>query len=128
MIERIDTKTGCALMREYGLTSWPDVETRYYSWGGCAVFALPDCGEYVEIHMAMRRDERWRCRSAVADVLAMIGNREIHAPILMTSRHVRNLAQKFGFVYDSTILMEFAGGGVGEVILMIRRAENGRNR
>lgn len=120
-LRRIDSATGCALMREYGLTQWQDVDTTYYSWGGCAVFALPDCGEYVEIHMSMRPDQRHRCRDAVADVLALVGNREIRAPILATSRHVCNLARKFGFVYDSTVLMEFLDGSVGEVILMIKR-------
>lgn len=128
MLKKIDARTGQALFRAWGLPGWPDYCTDYYRWRDCAVFALPDHGEYVEIHMAMRPYQRWRCRDAVCDVLGLIGDREIHAPILATSRHVCNLARKFGFKYEKTVLMEFMDGSTGEIILMIRRQDNGWNR
>ncbi|MCX8958316.1 hypothetical protein EHW66_08890 [Erwinia psidii] len=123
MLQKIDALTGQALFRQWGLESWPDYDTDYYLWRDCGVFALPDRGDYIEIHMAMQIKQRWRCRDAVRDVLALIGKRDIHAPILSTSRHACNLARKSGFKYEKTMLMEFMNGTTGEVILMIKRHE-----
>ncbi|AXF76613.1 hypothetical protein LU631_09305 [Erwinia tracheiphila] len=126
-LQKIDALTGQALFRAWGLESWPDYDTDYYLWCDCGVFALPDHGDYVEIHMAMQSGQRWRCRDAVRDVLVRIGDREVRAPILATSRHVCNLAKKFGFAYEKTVLMEFLDGSTGEVVLMIKGKNNGRN-
>lgn len=117
----IDKITGSRLMRLWGVQSFPEIDADYLLWNGVGVFVLLDFGDHVDMHMAMKKGERHRCRDAVADVLAMIGSREVHAPILAECRSVCNLALKFGFVHERTEPMEFTDGTVGDVILMIKR-------
>ncbi|AIN19822.1 hypothetical protein ACIOG3_04005 [Yersinia rochesterensis] len=122
MLTKIDALTGQALMRLWGVPSWPDIfNAHYFLWAGVGVFSLIDHGTHVDLHMAMKCGERHRCRDAVTDILKRIGNREIHAPILMSSKHVCNLARKFGFEHSGIIRMEFTDGTFGDVILMIKR-------
>ena len=125
---KTDQNTGQTLFRAWGLPAWPDYETDYYRWRDCGIFALPERGSYVEIHMAMRPADRWRCREAVKDVLHMIGPRTVCAPVLVTSGHVCNLARKFGFRYEATVRMAFLDGTEGDVIMMFRRVNNGWDR
>lgn len=117
----VDKITGSRLMRLWGVPSWPEIDADYLLWNGVGVFVLLDFGEHVDMHMAMKMCERHRCRDAVADVLALIGQREVHAPILAECRHVCNLAKKFGFVHECTKRVEFIDGTSGDVILMIKR-------
>ncbi|UAN49156.1 hypothetical protein KGP26_15245 [Serratia sp. JSRIV002] len=117
----IDKITGSRLMRLWGVPSWPEIEADYLLWNGVGVFVLLDFGDHVDMHMAMKKGERHRCREAVADVLALIGPREVHAPILAECRHVCNLARKFGFEHERTERVEFTDGTSGDVILMIKR-------
>lgn len=120
---KIDALTGSALMRLWGVPSWPTVEGDYWLWHGIAILVVIDRGPYVELHMAMKQGERHRCRDAVSDVLDVIGKREIRALIRIEHRQVCNLARKFNFEYDCTLIMEFLDGTIGEVIQMIRRAK-----
>lgn len=124
---QIDKQTGSRLMRLWGVPSWPDVDGDYLLWDGCAIFVCMDFGDHVGLHMAMRRGERHRCRDAVADVLALIGNREIHAPIRIEHRQVCNLARKFGFTECERGQVEYLDGSRGELILM-KRYPDGRHR
>ncbi|MEY0957281.1 hypothetical protein AB7188_00050 [Providencia rettgeri] len=117
----IDKVTGSQLMRLWGVPSFPEIDADYLLWNGVGVFVLLDFGTHVDMHMAMKKGDRHRCRDAVSDVLALIGDREIHAPILATSKHVCNLARKFNFEYERTERMTFTDGSVGDVILMIKR-------
>lgn len=120
MLTKIDALTGQALMRLWGVHSWPDVSADYWLWGGCGVFVTLEQGSHIDLHMAMRKSDRRRCREAVTDILKHIGEREIHAPILMSSKHVCNLASKFGFKHSEIVRMEFTDGTFGDVIMMIR--------
>lgn len=122
----IDKITGSRLMRLWGVPSWPEIDADYLLWNGVGVFVLLDFGDHVDMHMAMKKGERHRCRDAVADVLALIGPREIHAPILAECRHVCNLARKFGFVETFRGVVEFIDSSTGELILM-KRYPDGRN-
>jgi hypothetical protein len=126
MLQKIDALTGQGLMRLWGVPSWPGVGGDYWLWHGVGVFVVIEKGAHVELHMAMKKGERHRCRDAVADVLALIGQREIHAPILIQSKHVCNLAKKFGFVETFRGVVDFIDGSSGELILMKRYA-NGRH-
>lgn len=114
-------------MRLWGIPSWPDVLADYFLWRGCGVFACMDFGSHVDLHMAMRRGERRYCREAVTDILSLIGDREIRAPILEDSQHVCNLARKFGFVETWRGSTEFTDGRTGGLIIMTR-FKNGRDR
>ncbi|HFV9294517.1 TPA: hypothetical protein ACIAIE_004393 [Serratia fonticola] len=117
----IDKITGSRLMRLWGVPSFPEIDADYLLWNGVGVFVLLDFGDHVDMHMAMKKGERHLCRDAVADVLALIGPREIHAPILAECRHVCNLARRFGFEHGRTERVEFTDGTSGDVILMIKR-------
>lgn len=96
-MERISKSDGVRLMRLWGLPEWPDVDADYRLWGACCVFAIIPLGVGVQLHMAMMKGSRSRCRDAVAEVLKLIGGRPIAAPILKGKRSVENLAIKFGF-------------------------------
>lgn len=120
MIQKVDALTGQGLMRLWGVHSWPDAVGDYWLWHGVGVFVVIEKGDHVELHMAMKRSERRHCREAVADILAIIGNREIHAPIRVEHKQVCNLAFKFGFQFDGVYIMEFTDGTIGNIILMIR--------
>ncbi|MGP1205309.1 hypothetical protein ACJ8J6_01250 [Serratia sp. CY47279] len=120
-MNHIDKVTGARLMRLWGVPSFPEIDADYLLWNGIGVFVLLDFGSHVDMHMAMKKGERHRCREAVSDVIDLIGNREIHAPILAECRHVCNLARKFDFEYERTERMEFTDGTYGDVILMIKR-------
>lgn len=122
MLQKIDALTGQGLMRLWGVPSWPDVGGNYWLWHGVGVFVVIEKGAHVDLHMAMKKGERHRCRDAVADVLALIGQREIHAPIRVEHKQVCNLAHKFGFQFDGVVIMEFLDGSVGNVIMMKRYA------
>lgn len=122
----IDMITGSQLMRIWGVSSWPNVQANYFLWNSCGVFVCLDFGSHVDLHMAMRQGDRHRCREAVSDVLSIIGNREIRAPILEESRHVCNLAKKFGFIETWRGNAEFTDGRHGGLIIMTRY-KNGRH-
>lgn len=124
---RIDRVTGSDLMRLWGVPSWPDVEADYFLWRGCGVFACMDFGSHVDLHMAMRKGDRHLCREAVSDVLNIIGDRVINAPILEEKKHVCNLAKKFGFIETWRGQTEFIDGRIGGLIIMTR-GNHGRNR
>jgi hypothetical protein len=122
MLQKIDALTGQGLMRLWGVPSWPGVGGDYWLWHGVGVFIVIEKGAHVDLHMAMKKGERHRCRDAVADVLALIGPREIHAPIRIEHKQVCNLARKFGFHFDGVVIMEFLDGSIGNVIMMKRYA------
>lgn len=116
----IDNVTGSQLMRLWGVPSFPEIDADYLLWNGVGVFVLLDFGTHVEMHMAMKKGDRHRCREAVSDVLELIGRREIRAPILDSSRHVCNLAKKFDFHLHSSDFAELVDGRVEKIHLMIR--------
>ncbi|CDG98049.1 hypothetical protein [Xenorhabdus bovienii] len=117
---KIDTITGSQLMRLWGVPSWVDYPADYYLWQGCGVFVVIERGEHVELHMAMKKGERHRSSDAASDILSLIGNRVIHAPILSTSKHVCNLARKFGFHLQSDDVVELIDGRREQLFLMVR--------
>lgn len=121
----IDKATGSQLMRLWGVPSWPSVDGDYFLWCGVGLFVCLDFGDHVDLHMAMKPGERHRCRDAVADVLDLIGNREIHAPIRIEHKQVCNLAKKFGFIETWRGEVEYVDDTRGKLILMKRYA-NGR--
>lgn len=123
MLTKIDALTGQGLMRLWGVPSFPLVEGGHLLWNGVGIFVCIDFGDHVDLHMAMKPGERHRCRDAVSDVLAMIGDREIHAPIRVEHKQVCNLARKFDFKYEGTVIMEFLDGSIGNVIIMKRGAK-----
>lgn len=125
MFTKIDALTGQGLMRLWGVPSFPLVEGDYLLWNGVGIFVCMDFGDHVDLHMAMKPGERHRCRDAVSDVLALIGNREIHAPIRIEHKQVCNLAKKFGFIETWRGVVEYIDDMSGELILMKRYA-NGR--
>lgn len=86
-----------------------------------------DFGSHVDLHMAMRKGDRHLCREAVSDILNIIGDRVINAPILEEKKHVCNLAKKFGFVETWRGQTEFIDGRIGGLIIMTR-GNHGRNR
>ena len=100
MLTKIDALTGQGLMRLWGVPSFPLVEGDHLLWNGVGVFVCMDFGDHVDLHMAMKPGERHRCRDAVSNVLALIGNREIHALIEEQYRRVSNLARKMGFEHE----------------------------
>ncbi len=109
-------------MRLWGVPSWPETEGDYLLWNGVAIFVCLDFGERVDLHMAMKPGERHRCREAVRDILGLIGNREIHAPVRIEHKHVCNLARKFGFSERWRGVVEYIDNTSGELILMTRCA------
>ncbi|MBD2782401.1 hypothetical protein [Xenorhabdus szentirmaii] len=117
---KIDSITGSQLMRLWGVSSWVDYTADYYLWQGCGVFVVIERDSHVELHMAMKKDARHRCRDAVTDVLSLIGNRVIHAPILCASKHVCNLARKFGFHLQSDNVVKLIDGRSEQLFLMVR--------
>lgn len=123
---KIDHATGSQLMRLWGVPSWPDIRAAYWLWEGCAIFATIDCGDHVDLHMAMRPRDRRRCRDAVTAMLEAIGDREIHAPIREEHKQVCNLALKFGFIESWRGEVEYIDSSSGTLILM-KRYRNGRN-
>lgn len=126
MLTQIDALTGQGLMRLWGVTSFPLVEADYLLWEGVGIFVCMDFGDRVDMHMAMKPGERHRCRDAVAEVLSLIGNREIHAPIRLEHKQVCNLARKFGFIETWRGVVDYVDDTSGELILM-KRFANGRD-
>lgn len=122
MLTQIDALTGQGLMRLWGVPSFPLINADYLLWRGVGVFVCLDFGYHVDLHMAMKPGERHRCRDAVSDVLALIGNREIHAPIRIEHKQVCNLARKFGFIETWRGVVEYIDDTSGELILMKRYA------
>ena len=120
LMQRLDAVTGSQLMKVWGVPSWPDIDADYLIWRDCGVFACLDFGDHVDLHMAMRRDSRHLCREAVKDILSLIGNREIHAPIRIEHKQVCNLAKKFGFNEVWRGSVEYIDVTTGELILMKR--------
>ncbi len=114
-------------MKLWGVDSWTETEGDYLLWRDCGVFACMDYGSHVDLHMAMNKRSRHHCREAVADILSTIGDREIRAPILEESKHVCNLAKKFGFIETWRGQTEFIDGRIGGLIIMTR-GNHGRNR
>lgn len=108
-------------MRLWGIPSWPDVNISYWLWRGCSCFATFDHGSHVDLHMAMRPGDRHKCRDAVTEMLELIGDREIHAPIRIEHKQVCNLARKFGFVEAWRGEFEFIDDTKGTLILMKRQ-------
>lgn len=100
MLTNIDALTGQALMRLWGVESWADPGAEYALWNGCCVFAVVEQGTFIDLHMAMKRSERIRCRNAVSELLDVIGGREIRAPIISSNKSVCNLARNMGFHYE----------------------------
>jgi len=119
----IDKVTGSQLMRIWGVPSWPETEGDYLLWCGVGIFVCMDFGDHVDLHIAMKPGERHRCRDAVSDVIALIGNREIHAPIRIEHRQVCNLAKKFGFIETWRGEVEYVDDTRGNLILMKRYAQ-----
>ncbi|ATF52944.1 hypothetical protein [Morganella morganii] len=117
---RIDKKTGSQLMRLWGVLSWPEIDAEYWLWHGCCIFVTIDHGDSVDLHMAMRKSDRRRCRDAVSEMLHKIGNRTVNALIEVQFKKVENLAVKMGF----TRVGEFKGvrldGSEVSVIKMVR--------
>lgn len=100
MLTQIDALTGQELMRLWGVESWEDPGAEYAIYDGCCVFALVEQGGFVDMHMAMDKRMKKLCRAAVAELLEVIGSREIRAPILPDRKHVCNLAIKMGFNFE----------------------------
>ncbi|MEI7219125.1 hypothetical protein WCT79_19195 [Pectobacterium carotovorum] len=123
MLTQIDALTGQGLMRLWGVPSFPLVGGDHLLWNGVGIFVCMDFGDHVDLHMAMMPKARHWCRDAVSDVLALIGNREIHAPIRIEHKQVCNLARKFGFVETWRGVVEFIDDTSGELILMKRHAK-----
>lgn len=107
-------------MRLWGVPSWPEIDADYLLWNGVCLFVCMDFGDHVDLHMAMKPGERHRCRDASVDILALIGNREIHAPIRVEHKQVCNLARKFGFIETWCGVIEYIDDTSGELILMKR--------
>ena len=126
MLTQIDALTGQGLMRLWGVPSFPLVEADYLLWEGVGIFVCMDFGNHVDMHMSMKPGERHRCRDAVAEVLSLIGNREIHAPIRLEHKQVCNLARKFGFIETWRGVVDYVDDTSGELILM-KRFANGRD-
>lgn len=127
MLTQIDALTGQGLMRLWGVPSFPLVDADYLLWEAVGIFVCMDFGDHVDMHMAMKPGERHRCRDAVAEVLSLISNREVHAPIRIEHKHVCNLARKFGFIETWRGVVEYIDDTRGELILM-KRFANERNR
>lgn len=123
---KIDYITGAAVMRLWGIESWPDIDVSYFLWRDCGIFACIDFGSHVDLHMAMKKGVRHLCRDAVSEILKIIGDRIINAPILEDRKHVCNLAKKFGFIETFNGTADFIDGSSGGLIIMTR-FPNGRN-
>ena len=117
---QIDKLVGSNLMRLWGVPSWPCVEGDYLLWNNAGIFVCMDFGDHVDLHMAMKPGERHRCRDAVRDVLELIGDREVHAPIRIEHKQVCNLAKKFGFKETWRGVVDYIDNTSGELILMTR--------
>lgn len=95
-MERINRADGVRLMRLWGLPEWPDVEADYRLWGACCVFAILPLEDGKQVHMAMRKDARGRCRDAAADVIKLCGT-TVYAPIINSNKSIINMLIKLGF-------------------------------
>lgn len=119
-LHRLDEYTGSQLMRLWGVPSWFEADGFYVLWNGVGIFVLREHGSHVELHMAMKKGERHRCREAVSDILGIIGNREVWAQIGIEHKNTCNLAKKMGFVETWHGKAKLLNGNVEEVILMKR--------
>lgn len=122
-MHQIDKVTGSQLMRLWGVPSWLTVNAQYFMWNGVGVFVVRELGNYVELHMAMKKEERKHCRKAVSEILSLIGNRNILAPIKFEHKQVCNLAKKFGFSEEYKGFVNYEDGTNGVLILMKRTAK-----
>lgn len=114
-MEKICRSDGVRLMRMWGIQNWPDVEADYRLWGGCCVFAIMPLDDGNQFHMAMMPKKRCMCRHAAAEIVKLIGDKTMIAPILSGRKTVENLAKKFGFVMTSKAMTE-----QGEVSCYVR--------
>lgn len=112
-----DKDSGCKLMTIWGLTNWPNVEATYLVWNGCGICALIDKGKFVDLHIAMRRESRWKCRMFVKDILEHC-DKPIRALIEVKNKHVCNLAKNMGFYHVDTYPFQLFDGTLTEVIEM----------
>lgn len=95
---QVSSDVGVSLFNEWGVDSWVGSNNcRYFTWGGCCVFAAIDNNGATQMHMAMRKEERSLCREAVKAFLRLFGNDVLIAPIISDRNSVKNLAVKMGF-------------------------------
>lgn len=95
-MKRIERSDGVRLMRLWGLPGWPDIEADYRLWNGCCVFAILPLEDGKQVHMAMRKDSRRRCREAATDVIRLCDS-TVYAPIINRNKSIRNMLIKLGF-------------------------------
>ena len=94
---QVDKQSGSKLMRMWGVDNWPTVPGDYYVWNGCGVFVLIDQGDFVDLHLAMRKGSRHKCRHFVESAIGQC-NKPIRAMIEEQYKQVCNLARNMGFV------------------------------
>ena len=114
---KVDRDSGVYLMHLWGVEDWPDIEADYYVWEGCGVCALIDFDDVIELHMAMRKDDRRHCRVFVKNILNMC-EKPVRALIQEKNRHVCNLALRMGFDYVDHYWSEMYDGSFKQVIEM----------
>jgi hypothetical protein len=106
-------------MRMWGVDNWPDVDADYFVWNGCGVFALIDNGEFTDLHLAMRKGSRRKCREFVESILNHC-KKPIRAMIEIQYRQVCNLAKNMGFYHVANHTGKRLDGTLTEVIEMRR--------
>ncbi len=104
-------------MRIWGSTNFPLVDADYYIWQGCGIYALIDKGDFYDLHIAMRKGCRRRCREFVTDIIIQC-DKPLRALIEVKDKHVCNLAKNMGFHLVGVHPFELHDGTLTEVIEM----------
>ena len=118
MITKIDNVKGLALIREYGLSDFPDVEIDYYSVdGGIIAVKRCDFGGH-ELHIAFK--DVTKVRSQCAELCDLIGG-IFWAKIRSDKRSVINCSKKIGFKFVSSIKATPTGDDIEREYNILRR-------
>lgn len=120
MLTRINALTGQELMRLWGVESWVDPGAEYLSWDGCGVFALVTQDGFVDVHIAMDKRHRHKCRQAGAELLEGIWHLKLRLVILPDRPAVCNYASRMGFSNRTVETLATPDGGESPFIIMWR--------
>lgn len=94
----VSENLGVRLLRDWGVDSWDGSSSCvYFLWEGCCVFSVIEYDSAIQVHMAMRKDSRLKCREASMSLIDKFSDKTIIAPILHGRISVENMVKKLGF-------------------------------
>ena len=132
MLIQISTQEGGRLMREWGVTEWPDdvpPSSQFWLFNDCGVFCVHNNEEGgIDGHMAMRKDARRYSRQMCREFMEKWGHFPIRVPIAEHRKHVKNVVLKMGGFVESPVDRVLMHDGTYENYFFLRRLPHGRDR